>query len=220
MCARYSVGKTPAELAAELGAHLATDETRARYNVAPSQAAPMLVAAPERRLGVARFGWRREAGAGLLLNARAETVLVLPTFRAAIERRRSLVPADGFYEWKARAASRRAPREAFFVHRHGALLTLAGLFVVDRPASEPIASGPRAAFVILTTAPSPVVAEIHDRMPLVVPEALRDAWMDPRVPAGALLPELVQTDPAFEVRAVSPRVGSPALDEPSLRDPL
>jgi putative SOS response-associated peptidase YedK len=215
VCARYSVGKTPEELAAELDAHLATEETRARYNVAPSQPAPMLVAMPERRLGVARFGWRREGDRGLLLNARAETVVALPTFRAAIERRRSLVPADGFYEWKARAGSRRSPREAFFFHRQGALMTFAGLFVVERSVSEP-----RAAFVILTTAPSPVVAQVHDRMPLIVPEELRDAWMDPRVPAGALLPELLRRDPALEVRAISPRIGAPSLDEPSLRDPL
>ncbi len=220
MCARYSVGKPPEALAVALDAELATEETRARYNVAPSQPAPMLAATPERRLGLARFGWRRDGGAGLLLNARAETVVALPTFRAAVERRRALVPADGFYEWKARGASRRAPREAFFFHRGGALLTFAGLFVVDRPVPEAVVAGPRAAFVILTTAPTPVVSEVHDRMPLIVPEPLRDAWMDPGVQVGALLSELRRLDPELEVRAVSPRVGSSALDEPSLRDPL
>ena len=102
MCGRYSVGRSGQELAAELGATLSTDAIAARFNVAPSQPAPMMVALPDRRIGLASFGWTLRGKKGLLLNARSETAPSNGLFRTALERRRALIPADGFYEWRVR----------------------------------------------------------------------------------------------------------------------
>lgn len=219
MCGRYSVGKSATQLATELEASLATEDIRPRYNVAPSQDAPMLVALPDRRLGLAKFGWQLEGKKGLLLNARSETAPKNGLFRRALERRRSLIPADGFYEWKARSSAAKAPRDAFFLHQGGALLTFAGLYHVDKRELEGTPSK-HASFVIMTTTPTPVVAAVHDRMPIVVPAELRAAWMDPHVPADEVLREVLAHHPPFEVRQVSAKVGSPANDDPSLQDPI
>lgn len=216
MCGRYSIGKSATELATELRASLATDDIKPRFNVAPTQDAPMLVALPDRRLGLARFGWTLEGKKGLLLNARSETAPKNGLFARALERRRALIPADGFYEWKLRGEGKKAPKDAFFLHQDGAILTFAGLYYVAKGDE----GAKHASFVILTGAPTPEVAAIHDRMPIVVPPALRDAWLDVREPADQVLAALRAQPPRFAVRHVSSKVGSPAIDEPSLHDPV
>lgn len=233
MCGRYSIGKGPIELAAELEASLAiepgTDEAqKARFNIAPSQRAPMLIAHPDRRLGMARFGWSLEGKKGLLLNARSETAQKNGLFRAALERRRALIPADGFYEWRVREGPGKKPeKDAFFLHQGGALITFAGLYYVDKgigdeasPSEEKRADKKSASFVIMTTAASPEIAAVHDRMPIIVPPEWRADWLDVRLPVSELLTELMHLPPPIQMRLVSPRVGSPANDDPTLHDPL
>lgn len=237
MCGRYSVGKTATELAEELDASLAMEAMKPRYNVAPTQDAPMLIAvrgahvdgsarddAMERRLGSARFGWSLRNKKGLLLNARSETAPNNGLFRSALERRRALIPADGFYEWQVLGEGRNAPKQAYFIHDQGRLLTFAGLYYVERTESEPTEEAPspvtkHASFVILTTAASSAIQRVHDRMPIVVPPDLRSAWLDVSQPVEPLLRELTARDPRLALREVGSRVGSPANDDPSLRDP-
>jgi putative SOS response-associated peptidase YedK len=228
MCGRYSVGKTATELAEELDASLATDAIKPRFNVAPTQEAPMLVALPDRRLGLARFGWSLRNKKGLLLNARSETATSNGLFRTALERRRSLIPADGFYEWRVLGEGKKAPRQAYFLHDHGKIITFAGLYYVEKTLEkkegepqqdEPSPVVKQASFVILTTAASEAIQRVHDRMPIVVPPDMRSAWLDLSKPVEPLLRELAARDPQLELREVGSRVGSPANDDPSLRDP-
>lgn len=223
------MGRTGQQLAAELGASLATDAIAARFNVAPSQPAPMMVALPDRRIGLATFGWTLRGKKGLLLNARSETAPANGLFRSALERRRALIPADGFYEWRATEGegkgSKKAPRDAFFLHQRGELITFAGLYYVEKVAgeaseseSEPLKK--KASFVILTTAASDDVAPVHDRMPIIVPPELRSAWLDPTQSPDELLEKLTALRPEIELRQVGSKVGSPANDDPSLQDPV
>lgn len=226
MCGRYSVGKTATQLADELDASLATDAIVPRFNVAPTQPAPMLVALPDRRLGLARFGWTLRNKKGLLLNARSETAPGNGLFRSALERRRALIPADGFYEWRALGEGKKPAKQAYFLHRGGELITFAALYYVERKETdaggvepgEPTSSK-EASFVILTTAASEAVEPVHDRMPIIVPPELRAAWLDTTQPVEPLLRELMARDPELSLREVGSRVGSPANDDASLQDP-
>jgi putative SOS response-associated peptidase YedK len=186
MCGRYSI-TTPGEVLAEAFGLDDVPELAPRHNAAPTQALPVIRAAVARRgplpqpdggrrcLELLRFGWN-PGGGPLLINARSETAAALPAFRAAFRARRCVVPADGFFEWRALPGVRK--RQPYFLHaRAGGPLALAGLW-------EETAGG--GAFVILTTAPNAVVARIHDRMPALLPPAALEAWLDPRTPVERL----------------------------------
>lgn len=178
---------------------------RPRFNVAPGDRHPILVAERHRRrLISAVFGWRspaRDAAGGLLVNARLETAATLPTFRDAFGARRVAVPADGFYEWEGPASARRPT----WFHQAGEPMLFAALL------GEAPAGGP--GFVILTTAARAPVAALHDRMPVVLPAALLDAWLEGPAPA---LP--TPADGALIGRRVSSRVNAVAHDDPACLD--
>lgn len=206
MCSRYCVGPDPKVVAARLGAAPAPGQ-RPRFNLAPSQEAPVLFAAPERRMALLTWGllpaWAKGPQAKPQINARAETLLDKPFFREAFRWRRALIPSDGWYEWPKKGADK-APR--YFSLKSGELFAFAGLW-------EP------GNFAMITVEPNPVVARFHDRMPAILDAADEAAWLDPKTPVDRLK-ELLRPYPSelLDARPVSPRVGSSAVDEPSLRD--
>ena len=177
---------------------------RPRHNVAPGQRVPLLAGpAGARRLGLATFGLPGPRG-GPLLNARSETAAVKPTFRHLLATGRAVVPADGFFEWEGPPSAR---RPSWFHRPDGAPLLLAAL-VQEAP------GGP--AFAILTTGAVAPVERLHDRMPVILPPALLEAWLAPGPP-----PPLPPAEPGLlEARPVSPRVNSPRPDDPGLLDPV
>jgi putative SOS response-associated peptidase YedK len=200
MCGRFTL--TVEDLAALARAWAAEVEEalatgwRPRFNVAPGDRHPVLVAGPDpsgrRRLISGTFGWRRAEG-GLLLNARAETAAALPTFREALRARRAAIPADGFFEWEG-AVSARQP--TWFHDGSGRPLLFAG--IVD----------PRAHFVILTTEACAPVRALHDRMPVLIPPELLDRWL-----SGPAPPLPAPADGALASRRVSERVNSVRNDD-------
>jgi putative SOS response-associated peptidase YedK len=139
------------------------------------------------------------------VNARVETAASRPTFADAWRRGRCVVPADGFYEWAGPAQARRP----HFVHAADAgLLFLAGLFL-GGPEREPDHG---LHFCILTRAADPVVAAVHDRMPVVLSRAALGPWLDGAPPGPT-------PDRALVVRAVGPAVNDPRFDDPSCLAP-
>lgn len=143
MCGRFTlttqdVASLAKQWAAEVEEALSAG-WRPRFNVAPGDPHPVLVAAPgaagRRRLISARFGWRSGGDAGLLINARAETAATLPTFREAFRARRAAVPADGFFEWEGPPSARRPT----WFHDGGRTLWLAAL-LSSSPILEPSSS--------------------------------------------------------------------------------
>lgn len=219
MCGRFGVNASAAELAKLLDAQWGTEPPPLpRFNVAPTQDAPVLLRAREGGLALEamRWGlvpsWAKDPSIGnRMINARAETVGEKPAYRTALAKRRCLVPASGFYEWQARPGG----KVPHWIHpRQGGLLTLAGLWEAWR-------AGPDApwlrTFTILTTAPSDDVAALHDRMPVLVPPAARDAWLDPAAPADVVA-ALLAAAPAGTLAAhpVSTAVNRPAVDLPEL----
>lgn len=176
MCGRYSI-TTPGEVLAEAFGLEEVTQFAARHNAAPTQALPVVrVEGGRRRLDLLRFGLAHGASP-LLINARSETAAELPSFRGAFRRRRCLVPADGFFEWRALPGMKK--RQPYFISgRQPGPLALAGLW-------EEAEAG--ASFVILTTAPNATVARLHDRMPAILPPAVLAAWLDPATPVDRLV---------------------------------
>ena len=189
MCARYSLTR-PEGAIAELFGVAEAPTLIARWNVAPTQTVPVVVEGPPgvRRLELRRWGlvpsWASDPAIGVrMINARAETVASKPSFRSAFRARRCLVPADGFYEWRAVGKARHAMR---FSLEGGGLFAFAGIWERwgrDESAMETVA--------ILTTTPNDVVAAVHDRMPVILPPAAYGTWLAPAGVDAALLGALL-----------------------------
>jgi putative SOS response-associated peptidase YedK len=225
MCGRFGQTATSAELAKAFQAGWACEEPRLpRFNVAPTHEVPVLLRQDgERVLDVFRWGlipsWAKDPAIGnRMINARAETVLEKPAFRAAFARRRCVVPAGGFYEWK-KAGSAKGPKVPHWIHpADGEPLALAALWEIWRPAPE---APPVRTFTILTTEPSADVSALHDRMPVIVARGDLDGWLDAKTPAADLV-SLLRAAPEGTLRAhpVSVAVNRPGYDTPDLIIPL
>src|SRR3954453_8616480 len=188
MCGRYMSTTPPAALAEEFGVAVEQialdDDLEPRWNVAPTL--PVLAVAESRSTGQRRLGTFRwglgpsgaggAAGGGPMINARAETVATKPAFRDALVRRRCIIPADAFYEWKATGGRTRQPYA--IARRDGKPLAFAGLWELWRDAANPEAP-PLRSCVIITTTANGLLAAVHERMPVVLPESAWGTWLDP-----------------------------------------
>ncbi|WP_204081118.1 SOS response-associated peptidase [Mycobacterium riyadhense] len=239
MCGRFAVTTDPALLAEKIRAIDETTESGAsapNYNVAPTDTVATVVTRhsepddePTRRVRLMRWGlippWTKAGPAGapdtkgpLLINARADKVETSPAFRNSAQRKRCLVPMDGWYEWRANADSgTKAAKTPFFIHRDdGRLVCLAGLWTVWKPAKD---AKPLLSCTIITTDAVGELAKIHDRMPLMLAEKDWDAWLNPDAP---LDPELLVRPPDvrdIELRQVSTLVNSVGNNGPELLEP-
>ena len=225
MCGRFTQSCSWDETAELFDLEEIPDDLPPRYNVAPTQLAGVVRNEGVRRLRMLRWGLipsgaRDPAIGSRLINARAETASVRPSFRGAFAARRCLVPVDGFFEWE-RQGRRRQPW--LFRMRGGAPFALAGLFERWRPPpgiSAPWApeAGPSATvetFTILTTDANAVVAPIHDRMPVIVHPDACGRWLGGgEVPLGPCPPDTMET---FRVRSL---VNNPAHDDRRCIEPL
>jgi putative SOS response-associated peptidase YedK len=219
MCGRYTL-KTPAgRLAEELGFDGSVSELPANYNVAPTQqVAAVLAEGGGRRLEMLRLGlippWADDPGIGSrMINARSETAPEKPSFRRAFRGRRCLIPADGFYEWKRMNGG----KQPYYIRMEGGgPFAFAGLWESwDKGGSGEIRS-----CTILTTEANPLVAEIHDRMPVIVAPDAYDVWLDPEAEKDELY-GLLAPYPEDEMEAypVSRYVNSPSNNDPRCIEP-
>lgn len=190
---------------------------RPRYNIAPSQ--PVLVlrdADGARRFDLLSWGlvpsWAKaDAPLRPMINARAETIATKPMFRTAFARQRCLVVIDGFYEWQASPGGKRPHLIQF---RDRAPFTLAGIWERWEGGEAPLES-----CAIVTTEASDSISALHDRMPVILPPADRDAWLHPgasRSELESLLRPYRADD--LEYYEVSTLVNSPANDRPECLD--
>lgn len=217
MCGRYTLS-VPAETIAEHFGLEAVPDLAPRFNIAPTQAAPVVrwsPAAAAPALDFLRWGlvpaWAKDAaGAGRLINARAETAADKPSFRVALRRRRCLVPADGFYEWRAEGGAKQPYHIARPDH---APFAFAGLWERWTKGSEPLET-----FTILTTDANAALRPLHDRMPVILDPADYDLWLDPSATDPALVEPLLGPlpDDALTFVAVGRAVNTVGHDDPSL----
>lgn len=230
MCGRY-VSATPAQqLAEEFHVDaIKADDLPAKYNVAPTDQIYAVAISREglRQLGTFKWGlvpsWAKDPSIGnRMINARAETVSEKPAFRRLLERRRCILPADGFYEWQRLGSGKKQRKQPFFIRRRdGKPMALAGLWEVWKPRDDADADWLRSATVI-TGEPNELVARIHDRMPVILPEDVWDTWLDPANKNPHALLELLVPYPAelLEAYPVDTLVNSVQNDGPELIEPL
>ncbi len=216
MCGRYSQTKGLDRLRERFGFRSDLTSLPPRYNLAPGQEAPVIVSAAGKELRLLRWGlvppWApasggEEAAVSGLINARAETLALKPSFRAAFERRRCLVPADGFYEWRPASGGSRRKTPLRVVLKNGETFAMAGLWEAwRRPDGSEIHT-----FTIITTEANHLLRPVHDRMPVILQPGDEDLWLDPDVREAARLEPLLVPYPAGEMEwyPVSPVVNDP-----------
>lgn len=217
MCGRYTLS-TPADL---IGEHFDLPEPpalTARYNIAPSQESLIIGSRKngERAAGLARWGLVTAPGAGKprpMINARIETAHRLPSFRDAFERRRCLVPADGFYEWRADVGGK-VP--CYFSLRGGKPFAFAGIW------NRPTDLGAPASYAILTTRPNDIVEHVHARMPVIIGADLTELWLARRPLTAVESERIAEPFPpaSMVVWEVSTLVNSPANDTAECIQPV
>ncbi len=227
MCNRYTQKQELSKLKDRFRVKSALDQLRSRFNLAPSQPAPVIVADGDRILDLYRWGliptWAKDPKVGYkMINARAETIAEKPAYRRPFERQRCLVPADGFYEWRVdrtrppiRGKPAKTPMYVTLASQEP--FAFAGLWDVWRDAEgKEIRS-----FTIVTTQPNDRIRPIHDRMPAILKRQHEDAWLDPMARPEHLI-GLLEPYPADEMTAyaVSLLVNSPRNDSPELIAPV
>ncbi len=219
MCGRYSLNARADEIV-ELFKLAESIAFGPRYNIAPTQTAPIVRfdgEADHRRLDLVRWGltpkWMK--GQRPIINVRSETIGEKPTFRKAFQERRCLVPATGFYEWQKLGTA----KQPFHIRQHNQpIFAFAGIW--DRFQSdgdEMIDS-----FAILTTSPNAVTAPIHNRMPVILDPAGWERWLDSTIAETGVLADLFEPISADRTIAepVSSHVNSASHDDERCIQPL
>ncbi len=221
MCGRYVLKAALPDIARMLGmdVDLALEP---RYNIAPTTLVPAcrMQEPDQKQLALLRWGliphWAKQADGGYrMINARAETVAEKPAFRAALRQRRCLIPADGYYEWKA-MEGRKQPY--YFSMKDGNPFCFAGLWERWQPAEgEPLES-----CAIMTIGANALAAEIHHRMPVILAPDDYARWLEPRTTKAADVLPLLQpfTPDAMSVYPVSTLVNNARVDESRCITPL
>lgn len=220
MCGRYTQTASVKELR-ERFQITASDilELKPRYNIAPTQDAPVVIEDGGRALKQFRWGlipsWAKDpAIAHKLINARAETIAEKPSFRKPFQSRRCLVVADGFYEWRRLAAGAKEPLRAVLPSREP--FAMAGLWDLWKsPEGKEVRT-----FTIITTAPNEIMRPIHDRMPVILPRDAEGTWLDPTTPPKILTNLLMPWAGPLETYAVSPIVNSPRNESAACAEPM
>ncbi len=177
MCGRYTLKLPIVDLAGELDLELPKFTFEPRYNIAPTQRLPIVTYDDGQVLALHRWGlipnWAKDPSVGnKMINARGETLASKPAFRDALAKRRCLVPASGFYEWK-KSPTGKVPQH--IDNQDRSLLTFAGLWESWTDGEEKEIRS----FTIITVTPNTLMATIHDRMPAIILPEDRERWLSP-----------------------------------------
>ncbi|WP_305785229.1 SOS response-associated peptidase [Symbioplanes lichenis] len=210
MCGRYATTKSEADLSRLFDAVPVAEAPAASWNVAPTDPVPVIrVSGTHAARVVDTVRWGLPGHKGAMINARAETVDRLPAFKSSFERRRCLVPADGWYEW-VRDGKRKQP--FYMTPRDGSVLAFAGLWTRRE---DTMTCG------VITTAALGGLVRVHDRMPLILPPERWDEWLAAESADPGLLRPLTpgDLDTLIEVRPVGAAVGNVRNNGPQLTAP-
>jgi putative SOS response-associated peptidase YedK len=221
MCGRFTITLDPGELQTLLELGPFVHIVQPRFNVAPTQPVPIVKDPVERAVELYRWGlvpfWAKDINIGSkMINARAETVNEKPSFKAAFKYRRCLLLADGFFEWHA--PEKGAPKTPYlFKLKDDKPFTFAGLY--EHWQSKE--GGELHTCTILTCEPNELVADYHNRMPVMLGDHTRWQWLNPDADQDSLL-DLLVPYPAEEMKCfpVSKAVNSPENDRPDILKPV
>ena len=223
MCGRYAITLPPEAMRESFG-YREQPNFPPRYNIAPTQPVPVVLAqAGARHFLLMRWGfipgWVRDAkDFPLVINIRSESAAEKPSFRNALGRRRCLLPADAFYEWRRSGAGKPARSEAFLFRRPDrGFFAFAALWETW---SSP--GGAEIDTVAMMTGPANgTMAPIHHRCPIILDPADHEAWLDPQATAQQIMPLLrPPPDDLFEAVAIGEAVNKVANDGADVQRPL
>ena len=223
MCGRYRLSRRKQIIEEHFDTAPWDDDWNPRFNVAPTQPIPVIRQHPRepiRQVALMKWGlipaWAKEtSGAARMINARSETAATKPAFRDPLKFRRCLIPADAFYEWSRKGASK---QPYCFEINDGELFAFAGLWDGWKNAEEQWVR----TCSILTTTPNAVSASVHDRMPVILDPASYDLWLDPGMQNVAAISELLKPYDARLMRCypVSTRVNNVGNDDAECSRPV
>jgi putative SOS response-associated peptidase YedK len=229
MCGRFVSSSPPDELAKYFDVEAVAESVfEPNYNVAPSLDVYVVVkTGGVRRLDSFHWGlvpfWSKDPSAGnKMINARAESLATNNAYKRAFTKRRCLIPADGFYEWKSVRGQK--AKQPYFIHRtDGEPMAFAGLWEIWRPSDDvDRTADPLRSCTIITGPPNEKVEPIHDRMPVMLPPSAWDSWLDPENDDLATLGKLLVPAPAslLELHPVSRAVSNVRENGPELIAPV
>lgn len=220
MCSRFTLISGVYDLQLRFGFAMEPGDTGPRYNVAPTQQVLAVTNDGERRGQLMRWGlvpsWAKDIKIGnRMINAVSETAASKPAFRSAFRRRRCLVLADGFFEWR-KEGKQRTP--LYFTRKSGDPMAFAGLW---ENWQSPDGGWIRSC-AILTTAANSVIEPVHNRMPVILSDETLPLWLDPLTETpGNLEPLLIPAPPELlDVREVSPVVNNVRSEGPDCIAPV
>ncbi len=219
MCGRFSTTKKEEKLEERFNAKFYTETIEKRYNIAPTQRNPVITNHDPDRIKLLRWGlipfWAKDPAIGnKMINARAETLLEKPSFKNLVAKKRCLVLADSFYEWKKTPGGKIPFR---IVLQNEEPFAFAGLWDSWKdPEGEMLHT-----FTIITVPPNELMESIHNRMPAILLPEHESLWIDPKLGAPDVM-DLLNPYPADDMKAytVSTLVNSPANDVPEVVAPV
>lgn len=221
MCGRFSLTTNKQQLAEAFAGFEPPRELLPRYNIAPSQPVTVVANTGQNKVDFFVWGlipaWAKDPGIGnRMINARAETLAEKPSFKAAYRRRRCLILADGFYEWRKNPDKSKTPMYIQLESKEP--FAFAGLWERwNSPQGDEVLS-----CAIITTEPNEFMAKIHNRMPAILPRSTYEQWLDPAEQKPERLQSLLAPYPAEEMAAyaVSRVVNNPQNDTPECIEPV
>ncbi|WP_216828605.1 SOS response-associated peptidase [Alkalihalobacterium elongatum] len=222
MCGRFTLSADPSLLKERFEiVNDFEDQYAVRYNIAPSQNILTVINdGQDNRAGYLRWGlipsWAKDPKIGYkLINARAETLAEKPSFKQAYKKRRCLVIADSFYEWK-KVKNKKVPVRIKL--KQEGVFAMAGLWERWKSTDDNIIYS----CTIITTSPNLFMKDIHDRMPVILTKETEKVWLHNKIEDPHTLDDILQPYPPEEMEAyqVSTEVNSPKNDSPTLINPL
>jgi putative SOS response-associated peptidase YedK len=215
MCGRFTFQPTEA-FYARFAITNRLDSLIARYNISPGQMVPVIIANSPCRIVLMRWGliphWAKDdKTAYKMINARVETLTQRPAFRGLLSHNRALVPACGYYEWKAEGRD----KTPYYIHPQSEpFVAFAGLYDVwIHPTGEELYT-----FTIITTDADESMPKLHNRMPVILARELEDAWLDPELTKAYDVLDVLSRSTSLELDAypVSRMVNKPSIDNQAL----
>lgn len=217
MCGRFQLSVKGRHISERFNVEVFDELYKPNYNCAPSQKLPVITNEDPGKLSFLKWGlipsWAKDPKIGFnLINTRAESISEKPSFRNAFKNRRCLVPANGFYEWKK--DENKTPYRIFL--KSDELFAMAGIWETWKDGE----GRPVYTFSIVTTTPNALMKNIHNRMPVILPQELEEAWLK-----GNDEPTLIEMLKPFDEKQmgahpVSKRVNSPANNDAEIVLPV
>jgi len=222
MCGRYTLHKKAKDLAKRYNLATVPKDIQENFNVAPGQIMPVITADElgQRHLELMKWGlipaWAKDQSIGYkLINARDDTIFEKPMWRDLVLRKRALIPADGFYEWKRLPEGNKERKQSFYIRpKHSDVFSFAGVWETWKD----VEGKELKTYSIITTVPNEEMSSVHNRMPVILHPEDEASWLEPsKVRREEVEPFLYPyEDQGLEMYEVSKDVNSAANNDEHL----